>query len=41
MNHLNRTLTELFKEARSGDTPIMVVREVEDIDEIVGIFRFD
>ncbi len=41
MNHLNQALTELFKEARNGDTPIMVEREVEDIDEIVRIFRFD
>jgi hypothetical protein len=28
-------LTELFKEARNGDTPIMVERVVDDIDEIV------
>jgi type I restriction enzyme R subunit len=31
----------LFEEARNGDTPIMVEREVEDIDEIVRIVRFD
>ncbi len=34
-------LTELFEEARNGDTPIIVERVVEDIDEIVRIVRFD
>ena len=28
-------LTELFEEARNGDTPVMVKRVVDDIDEIV------
>ena len=34
-------LTELFEEARSGDTPVMVERIVSDIDEIVRQVRFD
>ena len=34
-------LTELFEEAKSGDTPIMVERVVNDIDEIVRVVRFD
>lgn len=34
-------LTELFEEARNGDTPIMVKRVVDDIDEIVRAVRFD
>jgi type I restriction enzyme R subunit len=34
-------LTELFEEARNSDTPIMVERVVNDIDEIVRIVRFD
>ena len=34
-------LTELFKEARNKDTPIMVKRVVNDIDEIVRYVRFD
>ncbi len=34
-------LTELFEEAKSGDTPIMVERIVNDIDEIVRHVRFD
>lgn len=34
-------LTELFQEVRSPDTPIMVERVVNDIDEIVRIVRFD
>ena len=34
-------LTELFEEARSGDTPVMVRRIVDDIDEIVRAVRFD
>jgi len=33
-------LTELFEEARNGDTPIMVERIVTDIDEIVRHVRF-
>ena len=34
-------LTELFQEVRNPDTPIMVERVVNDIDEIVRIVRFD
>lgn len=34
-------LTELFEEARNSDTPIIVERVVNDIDEIVRIVRFD
>ena len=34
-------LTELFEEARSEDTPIVVRRIVDDIDEIVRAVRFD
>lgn len=34
-------LTELFEEARNDQTPIMVERVVNDIDEIVRIVRFD
>ncbi len=34
-------LTELFEEVRNSDTPIMVERVVNDIDEIVRIVRFD
>ena len=34
-------LTELFEEARNTDTPIMVERVVNDIDEIVRFVRFD
>lgn len=34
-------LTALFEEARNGDTPIMVERVVNDIDEIVRAVRFD
>ena len=34
-------LTELFEEARGGDTPVMVRRIVDDIDEIVRAVRFD
>jgi type I restriction enzyme R subunit len=33
-------LTELFEEAKNGDTPIMVQRVVDDIDEIVKAVRF-
>jgi type I restriction enzyme R subunit len=34
-------LTELFQEVRNKDTPIMVERVVNDIDQIVRIVRFD
>lgn len=34
-------LTELFEEAKSGETPVMVKRVVDDIDEIVRQVRFD
>lgn len=34
-------LTELFEEARSDETPIIVERVVNDIDEIVRVVRFD
>jgi type I restriction enzyme R subunit len=34
-------LTELFEEAKNGDTPVMVERIVNDIDEIVRQVRFD
>ena len=34
-------LTELFEEARTGSTPVMVRRIVDDIDEIVRAVRFD
>ncbi|WP_420615962.1 type I restriction endonuclease subunit R [Candidatus Palauibacter sp.] len=34
-------LTELFEEVRNDDTPIMVERIVNDIDEIVKYVRFD
>ena len=34
-------LTELFQEVRNEDTPIMVERVVNDIDEIVRIVRFN
>ena len=34
-------LTELLQEVRNSDTPIMVERVVNDIDEIVRIVRFD
>ena len=34
-------LTQLFEEARNSDTPIIVERVVNDIDEIVRIVRFD
>ena len=33
-------LTELFTEARNGDTPVVVERIVTDIDEIVRLVRF-
>lgn len=34
-------LTELFEEAKNDETPIMVKRVVDDIDEIVRAVRFD
>jgi type I restriction enzyme, R subunit len=34
-------LTQLFEEARNQETPIIVERVVNDIDEIVRIVRFD
>ena len=34
-------LTELFQQARNSDTPIVVERIVDDIDEIVRQVRFD
>ena len=34
-------LTELFQEVHNQETPIMVERVVEDIDEIVRLARFD
>jgi type I restriction enzyme R subunit len=34
-------LTELFEEAKNSQTPIIVERVVNDIDEIVRYVRFD
>ena len=34
-------LTDLFEEAKNRETPIMVRRVVDDIDEIVRVVRFD
>lgn len=34
-------LTALFEEAQTGETPVMVKRVVDDIDEIVRAVRFD
>ena len=34
-------LTELFQYAKTGDTPVMFERVVDDIDEIVRMVRFD
>jgi type I restriction enzyme R subunit len=34
-------LTALFEEVQNGDTPVMVKRVVDDIDEIVRTVRFD
>jgi type I restriction enzyme, R subunit len=39
-NRGKAALTELFQEARNGDTPVIVERVVNDIDEIVRIVRF-
>ena len=41
MDRGKAALTELFEEAKHGDTPIMVRRIVDDIDEIVRAVRFD
>lgn len=41
INRGKAALTELFEEARNGDTPVMVKRVVDDIDEIVRAVRFD
>ncbi|MEI7847616.1 MAG: hypothetical protein WCK35_17570 [Chloroflexota bacterium] len=40
-NRAKTALTELFQQARSADTPILVERIVDDIDEIVRMLRFD
>jgi type I restriction enzyme R subunit len=34
-------LTELFEEAKSSNTPLIVERVVSDVDEIVRVVRFD
>ena len=34
-------LTQLFEEAKNGETPVMVQRVVDNIDEIVRAVRFD
>ena len=34
-------IRDSFEEAKNGDTPIMVRRVVDDIDEIVRAVRFD
>jgi type I restriction enzyme R subunit len=34
-------LTELFESVRNEDTPIVVERVVDDIDDIVRVVRFD
>lgn len=34
-------MTELFEEARNGDTPVMVKQIVDDIDEMERVVRFD
>jgi hypothetical protein len=36
-----RRVLELFEEAKNRDTPIIVERVVNDIDEIVRVVRFD
>jgi type I restriction enzyme, R subunit len=41
INRGKAALTELFEQAKSVDTPIMVKRVVDDIDEIVRAVRFD
>jgi type I restriction enzyme R subunit len=39
-NRAKAALTELFQETRTADTPVVVERIVNDIDEIVRIVRF-
>ena len=39
-NQARAALSELFEETRTHDTPIVVERIVNDIDEIVRIVRF-
>ena len=34
-------LTELFEEVRNAETPIIVEKVVNDVDEIVRVVRFD
>jgi type I restriction enzyme, R subunit len=41
INRGKAALTELFEQAKNGDTPIMVKRVVDDIDAIVRAVRFD
>lgn len=41
INRGKAALTQLFEEARNGDTPVMVKRVVDDLDEIVRAVRFD
>lgn len=41
LNEGKAALTALFEEAQNGNTPIMVKRVVDDIDEIVRAVRFD
>ena len=41
INRGKAALTELFEQAKNGNTPIMVKRVVDDIDEIVRAVRFD
>lgn len=40
-NRGKAALTELFEEVRSTDTPVVVERLVNDIDDIVRVVRFD
>ena len=39
-NQAKAALSELFEETRTADTPVVVERIVNDIDEIVRIVRF-
>ncbi|MEQ9205885.1 MAG: HsdR family type I site-specific deoxyribonuclease [Phycisphaerales bacterium] len=41
INQGKAALTELFEKAKNGETPIMVGRVVDDIDDIVRAVRFD
>ena len=41
INRGKAALTELLEEAKNGETPVMVKRIVDDIDEIVRQVRFD